>query len=298
MNVIDLDKLENKFNQPDGTIISACPQCRLENRDKAGKHLKIWPNAAFHCILDGSKEHNHGILKLVGTESDEMAAQYISAPPEPKIKQLTTWPLTILDKLIFDYSYFESRGISAKTQKCFRIGVASSGQLNGRAIIPIFSSQKDKIIGFTGRLINYTKWHKENKIARWKHLNPASSFLFCGDEESIKSSRTIIIVEGPADILALYEIGIKNTICLFGVNISSKQLAFLIKNNPKKIIISLNNEKSNVGNLASEKLKSMLDKYFNEDSVIIGLPTLKDFCEMLETDRNSLDQWREKWLNG
>lgn len=298
MNVIDIEKLESKISQGDGSFICACPQCRSEGKDRSGNHLRVWPNLAFHCIIDGSKEHNAGILQLVGTESD--GTHFVTTTiEEPKIKQPATWPLSILDKLIFDYSYFESRGISAETQKHFRMGLASSGQLNGRAILPILSPQKDKIIGFTGRLINYTKWHKENKIPKWKHLNPSSSFVLVGDEFSIRESRTILITEGPADILALYEAGTRNTICLFGTTISSKQLGFLIRNNPQKIVIGLNNEpdNKNIGQIAAEKLRKTLLNYFSEDRIAIRLPRSKDFNQdLMDFGKSELDSYRKTWL--
>jgi hypothetical protein len=297
-----LEKLENKVTQSDGSWVCFCPACGEEGRNLRSKnHLRVWPDLRFNCVVStGDRQHNSRILQLVGTESDGILTHYTARTEEPKIKQPATWPLSILDKLIFDYSYFESRGISAETQKHFRMGVASSGQLNGRAILPILSPQKDKIIGFTGRLINYTKWHKENKIPKWKHLNPSGSFLLVGDEFSIRESRTILITEGPADILALYEAGIRNTICLFGTTISSKQLGFLIKSNPLKIVIGLNNEpgNKNIGGIAAEKLRKTLLNYFSEERIIIALPKAKDYNDWLleKNGKSELDEYRKTWL--
>lgn len=301
MNVIDLDKLENLKSDGDGWI-AACPLCRHEGRDKTGVHLKIYPTGAFGCVVaQKDKEHNAGILQLVGTEATGVLTHYTSSPQEPKIKVPSSWPLSILDKLIFDYSYFESRGISAETQKYFRMGFANSGQLNGRMVIPIFSPQKDKIIGFTGRMVNYTKWHKENKIPKWKHLNPANQFVFTGDEKEIAKFRKILITEGPADVLSLYECGIKNTLCLFGTTISSKQLGFLIGANPEKIIIGLNNEigssNGGVGNRAAIDLQKKLMNFFSSERIVIGLPTHKDFNEDLMKDKKLIEDYKSQWLS-
>ena len=297
-NTIDLDKLENLKIDSNGWT-SACPLCRYEGRDKTGNHLKIYPNGAFGCVVaQKDKNHNAGILKLAGTESDGNVFNLTYREYEPKIVMEKTWDISILDKLIKDYSYFEGRGISAETQMHFNIGVASSGQLAGRAVVPIINN--GKIIAFTGRLTNYTKWHKENKIGKWKHLSNINDSIFCGDESSVKDTNTIIIVEGPADVLALYEKGIKNAICIFGTKISSKQLSFIIKNNPSKILIALNNEpdNDNIGNKAAEKVKNVLLNYFNEEKILTALPKHKDFLEYLEkNDTNGLDEWREKWLS-
>jgi hypothetical protein len=297
-NVIDLEKLENKAPQPDGSFICFCPACGEENRNlKSRNHLRVWPTLQFNCVVNtGDKQHNARILQLIGTESDGIVTY--SAPREQKIEIEKSWPITILEKLIHDYSYFENRGISATTQQHFKLGVALSGSLNGRVCVPIFDEHKTKIIGFNARLINYSKWHKDNRVGKWKILGNKKSFIFCGDESFIRESRTILITEGPADILALYEAGIKNSLCLFGTIISSKQLAFLIKNNPKKIVIGLNNEESGVGNKAALKLKDTLNKYFDEDKVVIGLPEgEKDFNDLLIRDKNLLASYREKWLS-
>jgi DNA primase len=179
------------------------------------------------------------------------------------------------------------------------MGVALTGTFAGRVVVPVFDEKKTKIIGFTGRLINYTKWHKENKIGKWKHGGSINQGFVCGDEGIIKSSGIIIIVEGPGDVLALYEYGIKNAMCIFGTRISSKQLAFILKVNPKKILVSLNNEpdNKNIGLKAAEKLITTLKSYFNEDKIHLALPEYKDHLEALEKDKESLDRWREKWLN-
>lgn len=299
-NVIDLEKLENLKPDSNGWV-AACPLCRAEGRDRTGVHLKIYPDGAFGCVVNQKdRAHNAGILQLVGTESDGTLTHYSAPAQEPKLKIERFWDISILDKLIKDYSYFESRGISAATQMYFRMGVATTATMKGRVVIPIFNERKDKIIGFSGRLLQkHTQWHKEHGVPKWKHLNPSSEFIFCGDEKTIPNN-SILITEGPADVLALYEAGIKNTLCLFGTTISSKQLAFLIKNNPKKIVVGLNNEpdNKNIGLEAAKKLEKTLLNYFNEEKVVIGLPEgEKDFNDLLEKDKNLLASYREKWLS-
>lgn len=296
-NVIDLEKLENLVTTSTGWQ-ARCPACSENNEDSHGKnHLGVQRDGKFNCLkYSGDKIHLARILQLVGTESDGTAEVYVAPPPKIDVEK--SWPVTILDKLIQDFSYFEKRGISAETQRRFRLGVALSGSLNGRVCVPIFDERKSKIIGFNARLINYSKWHKDNGIGKWKIVGNKKSFVLCGDEKTIPNN-SILITEGPADVLALYEAGIKNTLCLFGTTISSKQLAFLIKNNPKKIVIGLNNEPNNknIGFEAAKKLEKVLLNYFGEEKVVIGLPPMKDFNDCLEKDKKILDEYREKWLS-
>ena len=85
-------------------------------------------------------------------------------------------------------------------------------------------------------------------------------------------------------MLSLWDAGVKNTIVLFGLDASISVLNTLIRLNPTKISISLNNDKSLAGNKASAKLKRKLDKYFDYNQSEIKLPTKNDFGEMSEKE--------------
>jgi Toprim-like len=290
-HILDLDKIEG-LRRVGPDFVGRCPVCALENRDKSKQHLSVQGNGVYNCIAD--KEHNKGIYQLIGVGGTGI----IEDRPieQPRIECIKTWDIGLLDKLIQDFRYFEWRGISAATQKRFNMGVALTGQMANRVVIPLLNDHKTQIIGFTGRSLN-------NEIKpKWRHLGSKTNWIMCGDVNSIQESRTILITEGPADILALYEAGIKNTLCLFGTTLSSKQLGFLIKNNPLRIVIGLNNEpdNKNIGNLAAEKLRNTLRNYFSEERLIIGLPEVvgcKDFNDMLIKDRIFLDEYKKKWLS-
>jgi DNA primase len=83
-------------------------------------------------------------------------------------------------------------------------------------------------------------------------------------------------------MLALWESGIKNTVVTFGVNISIELLNLFIKLNLKKMIVSFNNDSgnNNVGNLAADKAKNKLLKYFDKRQVSVNLPQKNDFGDM------------------
>ena len=67
---------------------------------------------------------------------------------------------------------------------------------------------------------------------------------------------------------------------------------YLLKINPKKIIISTNqelNEKNGgVGNDAAIKIYNRLRRYFNTNQLLIKLPYKKDFCVM---ECDSIKDW-------
>lgn len=311
MNVIDLNKLEGKTLQSDGSYICMCPACAEEGRNLQKKdHLRVWKTGQFNCIANNSdKAHNFRILQLVGTKSTgELNSNYLSPQSEqPKIEISESWPLSILGNLIKDYTYFESRGISMKTQSYFQMGVAGKGYFNGRVIIPIFDEKKTKIVGISGRLIDdKNEWHTENKTPKWKHKgSKLKEFLWPYEPEVIKkSSNSIILVESPGDVLYLWEMGVRNTICLFGTTLSPKILGYLIRLNPSKILISTNNDRGHnvknhsVGNNAAEKIKVKLMNYFNGEKLVIALPELGDFGDYFShiDGRQLLREWESRYL--
>ena len=62
------------------------------------------------------------------------------------------------------------------------------------------------------------------------------------NQNHIKESKKVFLVESIGDMLSLWEAGIKNTLVLFGLNVSSKIKQILIMLNLEKIYICLNND--------------------------------------------------------
>jgi len=287
--MIDLDKLENLVTTVDGWQ-AQCPLCNFNGEDQKNRnHLGIQRDGKFNCLkYSADPTHLKAILDLVGVNSDGILKhQYIV--PEPKLSIPESWPLNILKGLIKNYDYWQKRGVSSTTCEKFHVGVATKGMLKNRSVVPIFDESRTKIIGFNGRKLNEDQFGP-----KWKILGEKKQFLFGGELFSIEQSKTVIITEGPADILYLSEHGINNTLCLFGVEISSKLLSYLIRINPNRILISTNNEVENfsIGNKAAEKIRNKLLQFFNEDKIEIALPTLKDFNLM---NFNEIAMWREKF---
>ena len=93
-------------------------------------------------------------------------------------------------------------------------------------------------------------------------------------------------------MLSLWENGVQNVIVTFGLDVSTSVVNLLLKLDPNKIYISFNNDASNnnAGNVAAEKAKKKLLKYFDRYQVRIALPDKKDFGEM---DGSEIDRWGE-----
>ena len=91
-------------------------------------------------------------------------------------------------------------------------------------------------------------------------------------------------------MLSLWNAGYKHSIVTFGVDISVEVINVLLKVDPDKIFVCLNNdyENSNVGNKAAEKIKLKLHKYFDAHQIKVKLPTKNDFGEM---SREEIINW-------
>ena len=161
------------------------------------------------------------------------------------------------------------------------------GKMMNRYVFPIFSTEKE-IQGFSGRDLKYTNKTLPKQRPKWKHLGSASKWVYPTflNNDIIKKDGEVILVEGIGDILSLWDGGVKNVLVVFGVGTSRSIFNYLIKINPKKIMISLDDDSggSFAGNKASKKLEKRLLKYFDSYKIIIHPPNKKDFGEMTKED--------------
>jgi len=162
--------------------------------------------------------------------------------------------------------------------------------------------ENKKVIGISGR---HLLW-KPNYIApKWKHIGRKGNWIYPinlqGEDnnifkKTIEEKRSIILVEGIGDSLALSEQEYYNHIVVFGLEISSKQLSYLMSLSVDEVIISTNNDSDksdNRGLQAAIKIFLKLIKYIDIDKVKIKLPICKDFGEMLEKGI-TIERWQNK----
>tara|TARA_Y100001963_G_scaffold51299_1_gene71757 strand:- start:12605 stop:13531 length:927 start_codon:yes stop_codon:yes gene_type:complete len=205
-----------------------------------------------------------------------------SSAPKSKIKEQRIFPEGHLDTLVKDHSYWLGRGVSDSTIKSFNGGVVLSGKMKDRYVFPI-KNYKKQIVGFSGRDILPTK--QNSSRPKWKHLGDKSSwrFPFEFNYNIIQEKKSVIVIESIGDMLSLWDAGIKNTLVSFGLDLSVPCINTLLRVDPNKIHICLNNdsESSGAGNTAAKKLKAKLLKYFDPHQVKINeLTEYNDFGEM------------------
>ena len=229
---------------------------------------------------------------FLGKKSDFDFHNVTSAPP-PKIELEETYDPAILDRLLPHYEFYNNKNISTDNILPLKGGLATTGQLNQRFVFPIFNIH-NKIHGFSGRDMK----GGENR-PKWKHIGKKKNWIYPlytdpKTEEVIKSSGSVIIVESIGDMLSLREAGIYNCLVCFGLSISNKLMCALVSLNPKRIIISLNNDlgsSENRGEIASFKNYLNLLSFFDKEKIRICLPTSNDFGEM---NHNEIEEWKLK----
>jgi len=109
----------------------------------------------------------------------------------------------------------------------------------------------------------------------------------------IRKKEEVFLIESIGDALSMWDANVKNFMVIFGLDVSIPVLNSLIRMDPKKIYIALNNdsENNNAGNAAAEKLEKKLLKYFDFNQVRVVLPDKNDFGEM---DTQEIKEWESK----
>jgi hypothetical protein len=297
--LIDLEKLENLITTSSGWQ-ARCPACAELNEDKRSKnHLGIERNGRFNCLKYSDKEHRHRVLELVGVNASEDAvlSRYSPVSQEPDIEFEGIYPEDLLTRLVKDYSYWLKRGVSEQVIAQYEGGVALQGKLKNRYCF-VMRNDHGQVHGFDGRYIYPIKPASGDykEPPRYKKLGDKKKFVFDRKrvEQVIKRTKKVILVEGVGCVLALREVGIDYAIPIYGVEISSHVLSKLIAWGAEEVIISLNNEESEVGNVAAYKTKKKLLQFFSDESIKIRLPNKKDWldCDIEERYKfkNELEQ--------
>ena len=207
--------------------------------------------------------------------------------PELTLNEPKIFPAEILRSLKPDHSYWLNRGISKEVLEEFRGGVCDKEMMKNRYVIPVFNKNND-LVGLVGRTL------VDSKI-KYKIKGNKNSFrhAFNLSLQDIKQKKEIILVESQGCVLSLFQAGIRNCLCLFGISLSNEQLSSLIALDLSRIIIATNNDMG-PGVIAAAKLEKRLRKFFDKRQVEIRLPDCKDFnCQLIEKGVESIKDWYE-----
>jgi len=170
-----------------------------------------------------TREEAKEILDQVSNR--EFINQTMKATAKSKI-----YDRSCLSKLSY-HDYLEGRGYPKDLIQKYQAGVGSGNNryMSHRLIFPIIN-MSGEIIGFTGRTL--IEDYEERKIPKWKHNNgyQSSQNLFNINFAApyIRDYGTVILVEGPLDVLRLEQYGIHNSVALFGKSLHKSQMTLLM----------------------------------------------------------------------
>jgi len=191
-----------------------------------------------------------------------------------------------LKHIIPAYSYWTKRGVSPDTLKLLESGVMTSGKMENRYVFPIFD-RTNRLVGVAGRDItnkSQTKWKLVGEKRLWVYPLKYNMKYFT-------KNGSVILVESIGDMLALWEVGIRNVIVTFGLFVSPKIKQTLMMINAQKIYIAFNNDTNNAGNEGATKAYHNLTKQFDDYQVEITLPPKNDFGNMT---KDEILEWKSQ----
>lgn len=156
--------------------------------------------------------------------SDDMDIEDIEMSDEKYYQEV--FSDSVLKKFYFrTHNYFLNRGYKPETLKTFEMGFGTKGKDKDRCIFPI-RNVTGGLVGWTGRTV-------KNDPVKWLH-QPYDRFysslnLFGIDKavQHIIDENSVYIVESPGNAMRLWELGIKNVVAIFGMQLSQYQIDIL-----------------------------------------------------------------------
>jgi 5S rRNA maturation endonuclease (ribonuclease M5) len=201
---------------------------------------------------------------------------------KPKTSADRTWtPEKYRENIEVPSQYYLDRGYEHETLVRYDVGYSKR---TNRSVVPVYNDKHDTIIGMTART-HYDKcsecgyYHQpeqacpiriEDQInaCKWKNSPgfEAAHFLYnlWFARPHIVESGTIILVEGPGDVWRLEEAGIKNSVAIFGTDLTEEQLTLIESSWAMNVIVLTDNDEAgkNAANTLNEKLRRTHRMFF------------------------------------
>jgi len=252
-----------KTNNPNEILISCTSG---EHEDKNASLSFNVEKGIFNCWSCGFSGGTNKFLVSIG----ESITLDLSSRQPYRIKKLKEKIQTKIevdnillpdDRKLLDEEF---KAIGVRTLKEFGAFTTSQLGLTGYVCIPVFQFGKLKFIEgrISKNLPNQPKYYRRPEKVSVKDC------LFPIDK--VKNINHVILVEGIFDMLNMWQLGYKNTLCVFGANNFSKQKLDLIdKIGVNRVDILFDPDPA--GERGAEKVTNMLDSR-NIYSRIIKLP--------------------------
>jgi DNA primase len=255
MDLIDL--LNNrgieyrKTNNPAEILISCTSGEHVDKSPSLSYNLE---KNMFHCWSCG---FSGGITKFMQSIGETVRLDVDSKQPY-KIKKLKDKIRKVIEaddiQLPTERHLYsgEFKGISGSVMKEFQAFTTQHLGLKDYLCIPVYQFGKLKFIEgrYAGMVSGKPKYYRRPQGAS------VSEVLFPIDK--VKNTNYVILVEGIFDMLNMWQLGYKNTLCIFGAsNFSRKKLEILDRIGVTRVDIIMDPDAP--GQMAAEKIATALD---------------------------------------
>jgi len=196
---------------------------------------------------------------------------------EPENKELSFE----LKNLSAVHPFFQERSIAPETIQYFGLGLCSRGLMKDRIVFPLHRPD-GKLIGYLGRTVREVTPENPKWLLPPGLVKPKVLFNF---HRVAGKGNTVIVVEGPLDLVAVHQAGFPNVIALLGKELlSDGSLSYdhprLITRNFEKAVLMLDGDPD--GQAAAVEIASRLaPKMFVR---IVSLPPDKDPSDLNPAD--------------
>ena len=264
MEVLDRRGVEyKKTNNPTEILISCTSG---EHDDKSPSLSYSLEKNVFHCWSCG---FSGGITKFLESIGEVTRIPVESKQPF-KIQKLKNKIKAVIEvdevKLPKTRQMFigEFKNIKASVLKEFQAFTTEELQLHNYLCVPVYQFGKLKFIEgrYMGGVASQPKYYRRPQKGR------VGNILFPLDK--VKNTNYVILVEGLFDMLNMWQLGYKNTMCIFGAaNFGRAKLDLVDKIGVNRVDIMMDPDAP--GQMAANKIQSLLDSK-NIYSRIVKLP--------------------------
>lgn len=215
-------------------------------------------------------------------EGKKFIAQ-VNSMVKTKKKESGLTRLAVRKLLKIPSEFFLQKGYKQETLDNFDVGLCDTvgKEMYGRVVVPIYDHDKQFMIACTGRSIyplcdNCNYYHNireacplnDNlaslKYSKWRnnHNSNINSYLYnyWNAKKYIRETGYVILVEGPADVWRLEELGIKNSVAIFGTEITDEQQVILEMSGALSVVVLL--DMDSPGREGTTKIANKLDRSY------------------------------------
>ena len=264
MEVLDRRGVEyKKTNNPTEILISCTSG---EHDDKSPSLSYSLEKNVFHCWSCG---FSGGVTKFLESIGEVTRIPVESKQPF-KIQKLKNKIKAVIEvdevKLPKTRQMFigEFKNIKASVLKEFQAFTTEELQLHNYLCVPVYQFGKLKFIEgrYMGQVASQPKYYRRPQKGR------VGNILYPLDK--VTNTNYVILVEGLFDMLNMWQLGYKNTLCIFGAqNFGRSKLDLVDKIGVNRVDIMMDPDAP--GQMAADKIQSLLDSK-NIYSRIIKLP--------------------------